>query len=239
MTKTVAVKTLKIDGIDVSGIGGQTILEVAKENNIDIPTLCHVEGLSNVGACRLCLVEIKNSPRLLPACTTAIEEGMDLVTNSEKLLKYRQTVLSLVFSERNHICAVCVSNGHCYLQSLLQKLDMDHIKVPYLYPKESIDATHERFILDHNRCILCAACVRVCSEIEGAYTKGISGRGLGSHIINDFNQNWGDASSCTNCGKCVQVCPTGALSEKGKAVAEQLKRNSFVEYIRAMREPGE
>lgn len=239
MTRKLAVITLKIDGVDVSGVEGQTILEVAKENNIEIPTLCNVEGLTAVGACRLCLVEISGIPKLLPSCTTTIGEGMNVATNSEKLLKYRQTVLSLMFSERNHICAVCVSNGHCDLQAMLQKLDMDHIKVPYLYPKVEIDATHERYVLDHNRCILCGSCGRVCAEIEGAFTKGVKNRGINTRVINDFNDNWGDSMTCTSCGKCVQVCPTGALSEKGKAVAEQFKRDSFVQYIRAMRQPSE
>lgn len=232
----IAIKTLKINGIDVSGREGETILELARENNIDIPTLCYVEGLEAIGACRLCLVELRGSPRLLPACTTKIEEGMDIVTNSERLLKYRQMILSMMFSERNHVCAVCVSNGHCDLQGMLQKLDMDHIKVPYLFPKVEMDATHKNFVMDHNRCILCSACVRACGEIEGAHTKDIKGRGIKARIITDFNEVWGDAQSCTSCGKCVQVCPTGALFEKGRAVAEQTKRKSFVSYLKTMRE---
>ncbi len=233
---TKQVKTLKIDGMDISSIQGSSILEVAREHDIYIPTLCFVEGLCAVGSCRLCLVEIEGSGKLLPACTTQIYEGMSVITNSEKLLKYRQMILSLMFAERNHTCAVCVSNGHCDLQAMLQILHMDHIKVPYMFPRLKVDATHDRFVMDHNRCILCSACVRVCDEIEGAHTKDIEGRGIKSNIITDFAQNWGDASSCTTCGKCVQVCPTGALSEKGKAVSEQLKRRSFVSYLKSMRE---
>lgn len=236
IVQTVAIKTLKIDNIDVSGREGETILEVAKENGIEIPTLCYVEGLRAVGACRLCLVELKGSAKLLPACTTKIEEGMEVVTNSDRLKKYRQMVLSLIFSERNHVCSVCVSNGQCDLQAMVPKLGLDHIKVPYLFPKVEVDATHKNFVMDHNRCILCSACVRVCDEIEGAHTKDIKGRGIQARIITDFNQPWGEAESCTSCGKCVQVCPTGALSEKGKAVAEQIKRKSFVNYLKMMRE---
>ncbi len=235
-TPATAVKTLKINGIDVSGREGETILELARENNIEIPTMCYVEGLEAIGACRLCLVELRGSPRLLPACTTRIEEAMDIVTNSERLLKYRQMILSMMFSERNHVCAVCVSNGHCELQAMLQTLDMDHVKVPYLFPKVEMDATHKNFVMDHNRCILCAACVRACGEIEGSHTKDIKGRGVKARIITDFNQSWGDAESCTSCGKCVQVCPTGALFEKGRAVAEQTKKKSFVSYLKTMRE---
>lgn len=231
--------TLKIDGIDVSGRADETILEVARENNVDIPTMCYVEGLSAIGACRLCLVEVTGINKLLPACTTKISEGMDVTTQSEKLLNYRQMIQGMMFSERNHVCSSCVSNGHCELQGMLQTLDMDHIRVPYLYPKAEVDASHEQYVMDHNRCILCSACVRACSEIEGAHTKDVMGRGINARIITDFAQAWGEAESCTKCGKCVQVCPTGALFEKGKAASEQVKRRSFVSYLNYMREDVE
>jgi bidirectional [NiFe] hydrogenase diaphorase subunit len=112
------IKTLKIDGRDVSARQDETILEVARQNNIFIPRLCELKGLSTAGACRLCLVEIKSSPRLFPACVTRVEEGMEVTTNSERLRQYRKAILELLFTERNHICSVCVSNGHCELQTL-------------------------------------------------------------------------------------------------------------------------
>ena len=104
MSVAVDVKTLVIDGKDVSGRAGQTILEVARENNIDIPTLCHLDGLSDVGACRLCVVEIKGSNKLQPACVATIEEGMEISTATDRLKKHRKTILELLFAERNHIC---------------------------------------------------------------------------------------------------------------------------------------
>ncbi len=171
------IKTLKIDGQDVSARGDQTILEVAREHDIYIPTLCNLEGLSPVGACRLCLVEVKGSSKLLPACVTTVEEGMEVVTNSERLRTTGAPILEMLFAERNHICSVCVSNGHCELQTLAQKLGMTHVHMPYLYPQLPVDASHERFVLDHNRCILCTRCVRVCDEIEGAHTWDVMGRG--------------------------------------------------------------
>ena len=116
------VKTFTIDGKDVSGTEDQTVIEICRENNIDIPTLCHLEGLTEVGACRLCLVEIKGSNKLVPACVTHIREGLEVITSSERLKKYRVKILELFFSERNHICSVCVSNGICELQNLAQKL---------------------------------------------------------------------------------------------------------------------
>lgn len=230
-----AIITLVMDGRDVSAHADQTILDVARENGVFIPSLCHIDGLHPAGACRLCLVELKGSPKLFPACTTIVQEGMEVTTDSERLRRYRRVVLELAFSERNHTCSVCVTNGNCELQELSQKLEMTHVHFPYLYPKLTVDASHERFVVDHNRCILCGRCVRVCEEIEGAHTWDIMGRGIDARVITDLNQPWGAAESCTGCGKCVHVCPTGALSEKGKSVAEMSKRKQFLPYLTAMR----
>ncbi|PJF34924.1 MAG: bidirectional hydrogenase complex protein HoxU, partial [Candidatus Thermofonsia Clade 1 bacterium] len=110
------VVTLKINDQEVSGREDETILDVARENGVDIPTLCYLDGLSAVGACRLCLVEVVGVARLLPACVTRVSEGMEVRTHSERLQRYRRMIVELLFSEGNHICSVCVSNGHCELQ---------------------------------------------------------------------------------------------------------------------------
>ena len=112
---------------------------------------------------------------------------------------------------------------------------MTHVRFSYLYPKASVDASHARLAIDHNRCILCTRCVRVCDEIEGAHTWDVMGRGTNSRVITDLNEPWGISETCTGCGKCVQVCPTGALFEKGKAVAEMAKRREFLPYLTLMR----
>ncbi len=229
------VKTLEIDGHEVSARRGQTILEVARENGIEIPTLCHLDGLSEVGACRLCLVEIKGSNKLQPACVTAVFEGMSVATDSDRLKRHRRTILELLFAERNHICSVCVANGHCELQTLAQKQGVTHIRFPYRYPELPVDASHERFTADHNRCILCTRCVRVCAEVEGAHIWDVSGRGINSLVITDLHQDWG-SSNCTRCGKCVQVCPTGALFDKSKIGAEHPKYPDFLVSLNLMRE---
>lgn len=239
MNRTGAIKTLQIDGRDVSARQDETILEVARQNNIFIPRLCELKGLSTVGACRMCLVEIKGANKLAPACVTRVEEGMEVATNSERLRKYRKAILELLFAERNHICSVCVSNGHCELQTLAQQLEITHVRFPYRYPVVHVDASHERFIVDHNRCILCTRCIRVCDEIEGAHTWDVMGRGINAQVITDLNQPWGTSQTCTTCGKCVHVCPTGALSEKGRSVAEMLKRRQFLPYLTLMREDRE
>jgi len=235
MIDSAEVKTLIIDEKQVSGLRGQTILEVALENEIEIPTLCHLEGLSDVGACRLCMVEIKGSNKLQPACVTTIYEGMEVSTNTERLQKYRRNILELLFAERNHVCAVCVSNGHCELQAMAQKQGLTHVRLPYRNPALPVDASHERFTADHNRCILCTRCVRVCAEIEGAHVWDVMGRGVDSIIITDLHDEWGK-STCTRCGKCVQVCPTGALFDKSKVGSDHPKYPDFLPYLNLMRE---
>ncbi|MDQ2730554.1 MAG: bidirectional hydrogenase complex protein HoxU [Armatimonadota bacterium] len=229
------VVTLTVDGQEVSAVAGQTVLDVARENGINIPTLCQLDGLHNIGACRLCLVEVKGNPKLLSSCTTDVADGMDIRTATEKLQKYRKMILEMLFAERNHVCSVCVSNNHCELQDLAQSQGVDHIRFPYRYPTLPVDASHERFVIDHNRCILCTRCVRVCDEIEGAHTWDIFGRGVNSLVITDLNQPWGTSETCTNCSKCVHVCPTGALFEKGVSVAEMHKRKQFLPYLSLMR----
>ncbi len=233
------ILTFKIDDRDVSSREDETLLTVARQNGIDIPTLCHLDGLSEHGACRLCLVEVKGSPKLVPACVTFPQEGMEVITGSERLIRYRRKLLELLFTERNHVCAVCVSNGHCELQDLAVRLGITHVRYPYFYPRLFVDGSHPRFVLDHNRCVLCMRCVRVCDEIEGAHTWDVMGRGIDSRVAADLDFPWGSSETCTGCGKCVQVCPTGALSEKGVSVAEMVKRRQFLPYLRRMREREE
>jgi bidirectional [NiFe] hydrogenase diaphorase subunit len=230
--------SVRIDSELYSATEGQTILQVATENGRSIPALCHMEGLSSPGSCRLCLVEVAGVGRLMPACTTPAQSGMSVTTNSDILAQDRLMALELLFIERNHICAVCVSNGHCDLQSLAQTLGLTHVRFPYNYPRLPVDSSHPRWVLDHNRCILCSRCVRVCAEIEGANVWDISARGIDSMLVAENGRPWGEAQSCTNCGKCVQVCPTGALVEKGQAVEEMTKRSSIVTQLAARRGTG-
>ncbi len=229
---------LKIDNKDVTAREDETILSVARQNGINIPTLCHLDGLSERGACRLCIVEVKGSPRLMPSCVTLVRQDMEIITNSDRVVSYRRKILELLFTERNHVCSVCVSNGHCELQNLSVELGMTHVHFNYLYPRHNIDATHSRFSVDHNRCVMCARCIRVCDEVEGAHTWDLMGRGITARVITDLGQPWGESETCTGCGKCVQVCPTGALSEKGKSVAEMIKRRQFLSYLQLMRKEG-
>ncbi len=228
--------SIRIDGEYVDAREGQTILEVARAAGKFVPTLCHMDGLTASGACRLCMVEISGVNRLMPACTTAVQDGMSVTTTSEKLVRYRRMVIELLLVERNHICSVCVSNGHCELQALASRLGVTHVRYNYTYPRLPVDLSHEKYVLDHNRCILCSRCVRVCAEVEGAHVWNIGSRGVQSMLVSEMNRPWGKSRSCTSCGKCVQSCPTGALAEKGYAVEEMKKNSENISRLAGRRE---
>lgn len=227
----VRVVTLNIDGQDLSARADETIIEVCRENKIPIPSLCYLDGLSIWGACRLCVVELAGQTRLFAACSTRVTEGMQVTTNSERLRRYRRAIVELLFAERNHVCSVCVSNGHCELQTLVQRCGVDHVRVPYRQARYEVDSSHETFRVDHNRCVLCTRCVRVCDEIEGAHTWDVMGRGSDCRVITDLARPWGESETCTGCGKCVQVCPTGALVKQGTSAGEMVKDQRFLPIL--------
>ncbi|MCW4045776.1 MAG: 2Fe-2S iron-sulfur cluster-binding protein [Candidatus Bathyarchaeota archaeon] len=226
--------TLKIDGVEITVPEGTMILKAATDNGIRIPTLCALEGLSNSGGCRLCLVEIAGSPKLFAACITPVSSGMVVTTNSERLKEYRKMTVQLLLSERTHVCSVCVANDHCELQSLANELGVDHVMFERKWTDYKIDSTHDFLVIDRNRCILCTRCIRVCDEIEGAHTLDLKMRGKDTQVIMDLDNNWGVSCSCTSCRKCAKVCPVGAIYVEEEPLA-RTKHKEIAEFLLARR----
>lgn len=226
---------LQINGRELQVPEGSSLLQACHQAGIRLPTLCFVEGLSVVGACRLCLVAVAGQPRPVAACTTIASAGMVVDTDSEPLALLRRLGLELLFQEGNHVCAFCVASGSCELQRLAQQLGVDHLRYPAQRQLRRVDASHPRFVLDHNVCILCSRCVRVCAEIEGAQVWELAERGAETRLVAGLDQPWGSVSDCSSCGKCVQLCPTGALAEKAWTSGERQVDPSLAARLQPMR----
>jgi formate dehydrogenase major subunit len=209
--------TVTIDGQPCAGVAGQTILDIASAHGIHIPTLCYLKGLSTWGGCRMCIVEIKGSPKVVPSCATPALDGQEITAHSPRLEMLRRNTLELLFSERNHICPICPMNkGDCDLQNSAYEHGMDRVRYPYLFPALPVDVSGTYFGIDHNRCILCTRCVRSCDEQEGVHTLDIAARGEKNRVVVDLNATFGTSETCTQCGVCVANCPTGALFDKAQ-----------------------
>jgi NADH dehydrogenase/NADH:ubiquinone oxidoreductase subunit G len=205
--------TLTINGQSVKGKTGDTVLAICRANGIDVPTLCHLEGLNDVGACRLCVVEIQSEKKPIPACNYPARDGLVIKTSTPQLERYRKQVIELLFAERNHFCMFCESSGDCELQKMAYRYQMDNVRFQSLFPKLPVDTLSSFLAIDHNRCILCGRCVRVCKEVAALRTLDFGGRGGQTMISADLNLPLGE-SSCTLCGSCLQACPTGAIINK-------------------------
>jgi len=227
---SVSTINLKINGQDVISKDGDTILKAAKEHGIDIPTLCEFDGLTSLVGCRLCLVEVKGSPKLFPSCTTPVSNGMEVTTESDRLKAYRKIALELILSERIHICSVCVANGNCELQDLANKMGVDRVRFEHSWKSRKVDSTHEFLVIDRNRCILCSRCIGVCNQIEGVHVLDLKLRGKDSEVIVDLDDEWGSSKTCTSCRKCAKVCPVGAIYIEGQPVVQTRDKN-IAEFV--------
>ena len=190
-----------------------TILEVAKKLNIDIPTLCYLKDINANASCRMCVVEVKGSKNLLTSCTTKVSEGMEIFTNTDKVINARKKNLELIISNHNKDCDNCSKDKHCKLQDLCLKYEIDDKKHKRVEELFDIDDSSLYLVRDPNKCILCGRCVSVCENIQSIAVIGRNNRGINTHVGCAFESDIKDVP-CIACGQCVLVCPTGALTEK-------------------------
>ena len=205
---------IKINGKDYTVPAGSTILEAARMAGIEIPTLCYLKEINAIGACRICVVEVKGARSLVAACVFPVNEGMEIFTNTPKVIESRKTTLKLILSNHKRECLSCVRSGNCELQKLCHDYGIENeyafegVKSSY-----AIDDSAAHMYRDNEKCILCRRCVAVCEKNQGCGVIGANDRGFDTHIACAFEKPLADVA-CISCGQCITVCPTGALSER-------------------------
>ena len=203
---------IKINGKPVEVQEGKTILEAARENNIHIPTLCYLKDLNQIGACRMCLVEIKGARALQAACVYPVSEGLEIYTNSAKVRNARKATLELILSNHERKCLTCIRNRNCELQKLCDELGIEDIRYEGKNIEYELDTSSPSLVRDNNKCILCRRCVAACKN-QGISVIDCVERGFNTHIAPYFEKPINDAA-CIYCGQCIVACPVGALYEK-------------------------
>lgn len=205
---------IQINGRDYAVPAGSTVIDAARIAKIDIPTLCYLKGVNEIGACRLCLVEVKGARGLMAACVTGVTEGMEIFTNTPKVREARKTNLELVLSTHKKECLSCIRSQSCELQKLCRDLGVtDEARFAgknVEYPKDESTAF---LVRDNDKCILCRRCVAACKNMQGIGVIEALNRGFDTHIGSAFEQPLA-ATSCVSCGQCIVACPVGALYEK-------------------------
>lgn len=205
---------IKIDGMPLSVPKNSTILEAARTAGINIPTLCYLKEINEIGACRICVVEVKGARSLVASCVYPVAEGMEVITNSPRVFNARKVSLELILSTHKKECLSCVRSDNCELQKLCHDFKVDdENKYEGTNPTYPVDDSAVHMFRDDNKCILCRRCVAACSKWQGIGVIGPNDRGFNTHIGCAFEQNL-DEVACVSCGQCIVVCPTGAIAEK-------------------------
>ncbi|MBR2877224.1 MAG: (2Fe-2S)-binding protein, partial [Clostridia bacterium] len=205
---------IKINGFDYQVPAGITILEAAHKAGIEIPTLCYLKDINAIGACRICVVEVKGARSLVASCVFPVNEGMEIFTNTPKVIESRKTTLELILSTHKKECLSCVRSGNCELQKLCADYGIeDANKFDGAFINYDIDASATHMYRDNEKCILCRRCVAACEKLQGISVIGANARGFDTHIGSAFEYNLNDVA-CVSCGQCITACPTGALAER-------------------------
>ncbi len=205
---------VKINGMEVSAPEGSTILEAARLANIEIPTICFLKDINEIGACRMCIVEVTGAKSLVTACVYPVSDGMEVWTNTPKVLSSRKKTLELLLSDHDRKCLSCVRSGKCELQKLCHDYKVDDVSI-YEGEKNTfpLDTSADHMVRDNNKCILCRRCVASCAYTQGIGVIGANQRGFRTNIGSAFGMGLGE-TSCVCCGQCIKACPTGAIYEK-------------------------
>lgn len=210
MTKKIVKIT--IDGKECVSYEGTYLAEVARENNIYIPTLCNIPGVKPRGACRICTVKVNG--RLMTACTTPVSEGMTVENNVQEINQIRSTIIELLFAEGNHFCPACEKSGNCDLQALAYRFRVMVPRFPYLFPNRPVEAQHPKLLKDHNRCILCKRCIRAIKDESGKNIFAFKRRG--HKVIINIESSIAHNMTDDLAQKAMDICPVGAIIHKGQ-----------------------
>lgn len=220
------MNTMTVNGNKIPIEAGDTILETLEKAGINIPTLCHVEGLPPTGACRICVIENEKTGALMPSCSFPACQDMSILTHSAKVINARKTIVELLLADHPDDCLYCDRNLNCDLQTLAEELGIRQRRTIAKKDRQLLDTSSPAIMRDPEKCILCGKCVRTCEEIQGVSALDFSGRGSKAKISTAFDVSI-NLSTCVGCGQCVNVCPTGALVE----------RSSIQDVVDALQDP--